>query len=207
MISLRKLLVRCVFIAFSVYCKVKVTLAYLFYPLVRYMIERELGSVGLKIVRGTRKRENEIAILKDEKKFFLSMAENVWLGWGNSYVDGLIDMDPKEVTFRVCRYGKSYWFFDEIKWIGKLFNLQVNELIWEVANHYNTGNIQVLIVLFLLMIICIHLKIHFCVYKSQETIYLKKCLIPTCNILVAIGKMQAIWLKLNYIRWNYLLKS
>jgi len=140
MISLRKLIVCCIFFAFSVYCKVKITLAYLFYPLVRYIIERELGSVGLKIVRGSRKRENEIAILKDEKKFFLSMAVNPLSGLGNSYVDGLIDMDTAEVCFRVGRNGKRYWFFDEIEWIGKLFNLQVNELVWQTADHYNTGN-------------------------------------------------------------------
>lgn len=97
-------------------------------------------KAGVKIVnKGSRKHSNEIEILKDEKKFYLRLAENAFGGLFDSYIDGMIDFDAFEVCFCILRNGHSALVKDEVTWLAQTFNLQIDDLAWNVASHYNTG--------------------------------------------------------------------
>ena len=48
-------------------------------------------------------------------------------------------MDYFEVSFLILRNSYSALAIDEITWLAQNFNLQINDLAWNVADHYNTG--------------------------------------------------------------------
>jgi len=140
MFEWREILLRLVFSLVYIYEKTRRLVAFIFYPITKWYIDKKMKSMGYEFVRGKPKNQNQIGILKNEMDVYLRVAESPSHGLLSSYADeSAMCLDLVSNLSGLLRNGHGRYFKDTEDWLFRHFNLQSGSMAWKTATHYDTG--------------------------------------------------------------------
>jgi len=116
-----------------------------FYPFVKSYLVHQMSKHGIEI-NGKNPQDIQLSG-KNEKEFYIRMANNASLGLGETYMEGLWDCEQLDqllyIVFKSELYKKYLYFVNRTVnyLLFKVCNLQDKTRSWQVAEeHYNKGN-------------------------------------------------------------------